>query len=204
MNGTTNCVLYSIQISIECDSLSFLEFLMVLVGLVGASAISEVLVFWGWLIRCWPKVDQPQLILLATVWIVMNLVAHISGLWNYRSVEFGQMYQTYLIVLPVIAIAMSITVLIPASNLEEIDDFDSYYFRVVRPATVLCAVHAALALLADQLPGAAAPPMSVMLVEIGLLILMSVVRTEIVHYTAWSALHFLLWGAVIASGGYVE
>ena len=52
---------------------------MVLVGLVGAIAISEILVLWGWLIRRRAEVKQPQLILISTVWIVGNLVAHISS-----------------------------------------------------------------------------------------------------------------------------
>jgi hypothetical protein len=114
---------------------------MVLVGLVGAIAISEIVVFWGWLIRCWAKVQRPQLILIATIWIVVNLVAHISGLWNYRAVEFVQMYQTFLIVLPVIAIALCVTVFVPSNDLDEIADFDAYYFQVARPTTALCALH---------------------------------------------------------------
>ena len=176
---------------------------MVLVGLVGAIAISEIVVFWGWLIRCWAKVQQPQMILIATVWIVVNLVAHISGLWNYRAVEFVQMYQTFLIVLPVITIALCVTVLVPSKDLDEIADFDAYYFQVARPATALCALHAALALLADQLPGAVGPPAVFMILTFSLLVLMSIVRTKLVQYAGWGALHLLLWGAIAASGSYV-
>jgi hypothetical protein len=177
---------------------------MVLVGLVGAIAISEILVLWGWLIRRRAEAKNPQLILIATVWIVVNLVAHISGLWNYRAVEFVQMYQTFLIVLPVIAIALCVTVLVPSNELGEVDDFDAYYFQVARPATALCALHVMLSLLADQLPGAVAPPAEFMLVTFSLLVLMSVVRTRVVQYAGWGALHILLWGAVLASGSYVE
>ena len=68
--------------------MSYFEFLMVLIGLVGAIAVSEMLVFWGHAIRNWGSIRSPGLLATASGWMMFNVITHVTGIWAYREVEF--------------------------------------------------------------------------------------------------------------------
>ncbi len=117
--------------------MSYFEFLMVLVGLVGAIAVSEILVFWGHSIQNWGSVRSPGLLAAACSWMLLGVIGHVTGIWAYREVEFDY-YRTFVVVLPVVVLALGITILVPRSDREEITDFEAHYFSVA-PAAFGCA-----------------------------------------------------------------
>ena len=62
--------------------MSYFEFLMVLIGLVGAIAVSEILVFWGHAIRNWGSVRGPGLLGAACSLMLFNVIGHVTGIWG--------------------------------------------------------------------------------------------------------------------------
>jgi hypothetical protein len=133
--------------------MSYFEFLVVLIGLVGAIAVSEILVFWGYAIRRWGSVRAPGLLAAACSWMLTNVIGHVTGIWTYREVEFDY-YRTYAVVLPVVVLALGITILVPGSDREEVIDLEAHYFSVAPAAFGCIALFQLFGLLADQLPGA--------------------------------------------------
>jgi len=168
--------------------MSYFEFLMVLIGLVGAIAVSEILVFWGHAIRNWGSVRGPGLLGAACSLMLFNVIGHVTGIWAYRDVEFGY-YQTFVVVLPVVVLALGITILVPGSDREKITDFEAHYFSVAPAAFGCIALFGLLALLADQLPGVQeVPPWWYMLATAGLFVTLALVRNRAVHIVVWIAL----------------
>ena len=77
--------------------MSFFEFVMVLIGLVGAISLSTILTFNGYIIRHWQQVENPLLFLLLNIWLIFNVIGHISGIWAYRNVDLGVYSSTFII-----------------------------------------------------------------------------------------------------------
>ena len=162
---------------------------MVLLGLVGALAISEILVFWGYAIRNWRSIERPGLLAAASGWVMFLRIAHVTGIWAYREVEFGPMYQSFVVVLPVVALALGVTILIPGSDRQSITDLEAHYFSVAPAAFGCVAMNQLLGLLADQLPGAQeVPPWGFILALAGLLAVLAMIRSRAVHIACWIAM----------------
>ena len=54
--------------------MTLFEFVMVLVGLVGAIAISVLVTYLGHVIRNWSNVRNPTLFLMLSAWMILNVI----------------------------------------------------------------------------------------------------------------------------------
>ncbi len=159
---------------------------MVLIGLVGAIAVSEILVFWGHTIRNWSSVRSPGLLATASGGMMLVVITHVTGIWAYREVELEPLYQTLVVVLPVIVLALGVTILIPGRDREGITDLEAHYFAVAPASFVCTALFFLLALMADQLPGAEeVPPWWYMLTLAGLFLGLGLIRSKAFHIAGW-------------------
>lgn len=148
--------------------MTFFEFLMVLVGLVGAIAISVLLTYLGHITRNWHLVKNPSLFLLLAFWLIFNVIGHLSGIWAYRFVDLEMTFSVFVVIAPVIFFTLAVTTLVPSrvKDDEEID-LDVVYFATSRSVFCLLALHESAALAADYLPGVTgAPPALFMLVMV--------------------------------------
>lgn len=165
--------------------MSFFEFLMVMVGLVGAIAISVILTFLGHVTRNWAHVRNPTLFLMLSVWLIFNVVGHISGIWAYRLVEFEGTFSVFVVISPVIFFTLAVTTLIPFNVSDnEVIDLDTVYFASWRSVFFFLAAHEAAALGADYLPGViGAPPALFMAFMVAIFLVGMTTRNKSVHYT---------------------
>ncbi len=173
--------------------MSFFEFIMVLIGLVGAISISIILTYLGYLIRNWAVAKNPTLFLLLITFMMLNVIGHISGIWAFRFVDLDIYFSVYVIIAPVIFFTLAVTTLIPAVADENLTiDLDAIYFSSSRSVFFLLAVHEATALAADYLPGVIDAPPALFMVAMILIFLfgMSTKRKDI---------HFFLLSSVIGS-----
>jgi hypothetical protein len=163
--------------------MSFFEFLMVLIGLVGAIALSVILTYLGHLIRNWQFVQNPTHFLLLIFWMVANVIGHIIGIWAYRFVDLDVYFSTFVIMSPVVIFTLAVTTLIPTSTPEnETIDLDSIYFASSRSVFFLLALHCASALADDYLPGVTgAPPALFMLTMVAILLIASATKHKPTH-----------------------
>ena len=164
--------------------MTFFEFLMVLVGLVGAIAISVILSYLGHIIRNWQLVKNPTLFLLLTTWMLFNVIGHIAGIWAYRFVDLESQAIVFVVVAPVIFFTLAATTLVPshAKDHQEID-LDSVYFHSSRSVFFFLTIHEAAGLAADYLPGVVdAPPAAFMLTMISLFLLGMTTKHRVTHY----------------------
>ena len=145
--------------------MDFFEFLLVLVGLVGAIAISTLLVYLGHVIRCWDRVERPFLFLTFVAWLLINVIGHITGIWAYRNVELDVYFSAFVIIGPIIFFTLAVTILIPQQKNDTTPiDLDVIYFDSSRAVFVFLTLHVLSALAADFLPGVTdAPPVAFML-----------------------------------------
>jgi hypothetical protein len=165
--------------------MTFFEFLMVLIGLVGAIALSVILTYLGHIIRNWRHVKNPALFLLLVFWLIFNVIGHISGIWAYRFVDLEIAFSVFVVITPVILFTLAVTTLIPsrAKDHEEID-LDTVYFSSFRSVFFLLVLHESAALGADYLPGVTgAPPALFMLVMIAIFLVGMTTKHKGVHYT---------------------
>ncbi|MFT5693601.1 MAG: hypothetical protein ACI92E_002944 [Oceanicoccus sp.] len=165
-------------------NMSFFEFIMVLIGLVGAISISVILTYLGYVTRNWDFVKNPALFLLLTVWMVFNVIGHISGIWAYRFVDLEIHFSVFVVIAPVIFFTMAVTTLIPIiTQDDEAIDLDAIYFRSSRSVFFFLAVHEFTALAADYLPGVTgAPPAFFMLTMVLIFLIGMVTKRKDVHY----------------------
>jgi len=164
--------------------MSFFEFLMVLVGLVGAIAISVILSYLGHITRNWQHVKNPALFLLLTVWMIFNVIGHIAGIWAYRFVDLEIHASVFIVVAPVIFFTLAATTLVPStSEDDQAIDLDSVYFRSSSSVFFFLAIHEATALGADYLPGVVgAPPAAFMLAMVTVFLVGMTTKNKRVHY----------------------
>lgn len=139
--------------------MTFFEFLMVLIGLVGAIAISSLLTYLGHVIRNWRQVENATLFLLLSFWMIVNVIGHISGIWAFRFVDLELHFSTFVIIAPILFFTLATTTLIPSVVRDnEPIDLDSIYFASSTTVFLLLALHEASALGADFLPGVSGAP----------------------------------------------
>ena len=164
--------------------MTFFEFLMVLVGLVGAIAISVILTYLGHITRNWQRVKNPSLFLLLAFWLIFNVIGHISGIWAYRFVDLEMTFSVFVVIAPVIFFTLAVTTLVPSrvKDHEEID-LDAVYFSSYRSVFFFLVLHQTAALGADYLPGVTgAPPALFMLVMIIILLMAMTTKNRGIHY----------------------
>jgi len=164
--------------------MTFFEFLMVLVGLVGAIAISVILSYLGHITRNWQFVKNPVLFLLLTTWMLLNLIGHLAGIWAYRFVDMENHGIIFVVVAPVIFFTLAATTLIPSTSIDHREiDLDSVYFHSSRSVYFFLAIHEAAALAADYLPGVVnAPSPWFMLAMVLILLFGMTTKNKLVHY----------------------
>jgi len=164
--------------------MSFFEFIMVLIGLVGAIAISVILTYLGHLTRNWKFVKNPALFLLLSGWMIFNVIGHISGIWAYRFVDLETHFSVYVIIAPVVFFTLAATTLIPAVTHEnESIDLDEIYFSTSKSVFFFLALHESLALAADYLPGViGAPPAIFMITMILIFFIGMFTKLKKIHY----------------------
>lgn len=164
--------------------MTFFEFLMVLIGLVGAIALSALLTYLGHIIRNWSQVKNATLFLLLSVWMIFNVVGHISGIWAFRFVDLEVYTSTFIIIFPILFFTLATTTLIPsvAQDAESID-LDSIYFASSPMVFGLLALHEATALGADFLPGVIdAPPALFMLTMVVIFLVGMLTKHKTTHF----------------------
>ncbi|MEH6559147.1 MAG: hypothetical protein V7459_09650 [Oceanicoccus sp.] len=152
--------------------MSFFEFIMVLIGLVGAISLSVILIYLGYVARNWDFVKNPTLFILLNSWLIFNVIGHISGIWAYRFVDLEVQFSTFVIIAPVVFFTLAVTTLIPsAAEDNQTIDLDAVYFSSSRIVFFLLAVHELTALAADYLPGVTGAPPVVFMVTMILIFL---------------------------------
>jgi hypothetical protein len=164
--------------------MTFFEFLMVLIGLVGAIAISAILTYLGHVTRNWQYVKNPALFILLSFWLIFNVIGHLSGIWAYRFVDLEMTVSVFIVIAPVIFFTLAVTTLIPniAKDNETID-LDEVYFSSSRGVFIFLFLHLAAALGADYLPGVVnAPPPLFMLIMILVFLVGSMTKNRKAHY----------------------
>lgn len=109
--------------------MSRFEFNTVLVSIVLAFAISEILTSWGRLVRHRHQVRSPGLYVLATSWVLAAIVVHWFGLWAYRDAPFDRVFETLLILLPALVIALVCFVWVPDPRASGAFDLEAHYFE---------------------------------------------------------------------------
>lgn len=156
---------------------------MVLIGLVGAIAISALLSFLGHITRNWKTVSNPLLFLVLAFWMLVNVVGHITGIWAYRHVDLDVYTTTFIIVAPIVFFTLAVTTLVPTNVLDDQNlDLDMVYFSTCRPVFVLLALHTLTAVIADYLPGVTdAPPPAFMITMTILLVAGAITKSKRVH-----------------------
>ena len=164
--------------------MTLFEFIMVLVGLVGAIAISVILTYLGHVTRNWECVKNPALFLMLAIWLIFNVIGYISGIWAYRFVDLDVGFSVFVLIAPVIFFTLAVTTLIPSglTDHEEID-LDAVYFSSSRSVFFFLALHEAAALGADYLPGViGAPPMLFMIVMVAIFLAAMTTKHKPSHY----------------------
>ncbi len=157
---------------------------MVLVGLVGAIALSVILTYLGHVTRNWHVVKNPTLFLLLSFWLIFNVIGHIAGIWAYRFVDLDITFSVFVVVAPVVFFTLAVTTLVPSrvKDHEEID-LDAVYFSASRGVFIYLALHESAALAADYLPGVTgAPPPFFMLVMITIFLVGVTTKHRGTHY----------------------
>ena len=164
--------------------MTFFEFLMVLIGLVGAIAISIILTYLGHITRNWEHVKNPTLFLLFAFWLIFNVIAHLSGIWAYRFVDLEMTSSVFIVIAPVIFFTLAVTTLVPnwVKDNEEID-LDTVYFSSSRGVFAFLVLHESAALGADYLPGVTGAPSPLfMLVMIIIFLVAMTTKHRGTHY----------------------
>ena len=163
--------------------MTFFEFIMVLIGLVGAIAISVILTYLGHVTRNWSFVKNPTLFLLLAAWMIFNVIGHISGIWAYRFVDLEVHFSIFVIIAPVVFFTLAATTLIPATiHDNQPIDLDAIYFSSSRSVFLFLAVHESTALAADYLPGVTgAPPAFFMVTMITIFLIGTMTKRKSIH-----------------------
>jgi hypothetical protein len=164
--------------------MTFFEFLMVLVGLVGAIAISVLLTYLGHITRNWNLVKNPGLFLMLSFWLIFNVIGHLSGIWAYRFVDLEMTTTVFILIAPVFFFTLAVTTLVPsrAKDDEEIDR-ELVYFSTSQSVFCYLALHESAALAADYLPGViGAPPALFMLLMIVIFLIGMMTKHKGTHY----------------------
>lgn len=141
------------------------EFLMGLVGFVGAIAISSVLVFWGSVAQRPNDFERPWFLLAITIGLVLNLIIHIGGIWGYRDVAFDMYYKVVILLLPVVFLTLSVTTFIPSTKTTS-QNLEAHYFTSARYGYSFLAITFVVSVLIDELPGVVSLDMSWWLVGV--------------------------------------
>jgi ABC-type iron transport system FetAB permease component len=131
--------------------MSRFEFNTVLVSIVLAFAISEILTAWGRLIRYRGRVRSVSLFVLASSWTLVAILAHWFGIWAYRGVPFDNLFQTLLVVLPSLVIALVCFIWVPDIATQDDFDVERHYFESARWTLPLIAIFLVLGVASDIL-----------------------------------------------------
>jgi hypothetical protein len=164
--------------------MTFFEFLMVLIGLVGAIAISAILTYIGHITRNWQHVKNPTLFLLLCLWLIFNVIGHLSGIWAYRLVDLEATSTVFVVIAPVIFFTLAVTTLVP-SRLKDNEkiDLDDVYFSSSGGVYIFLFLHESAALGADYLPGVInAPPPVFMLTMMLIFLVAMMTKHKNTHY----------------------
>ena len=165
---------------------------MVLVGLVGAIALSSILPYLGYLIRNRQQVSQPLLFLLLISWMIFNLIGHVSGIWAYRFVSLDVYTTTFVIMAPIMFFTVATTTLIPQNHPDHVPvNLEEVYWASSKSVYVLLALHTASALAADYLPGVTGAPPALFMASMTAILLLAA-------FTRHKGLHVVLLVVIIA------
>ncbi|MGI9432324.1 MAG: hypothetical protein ACR2PQ_08930, partial [Myxococcota bacterium] len=115
--------------------MSRFEFNSVLVSIMLAFAAAELVTAWGRVLRR-PEVFGFSLrFFLLSSWLLVSLVLHWFGLWGYREVPFDTPFQSLVILLPALMLALVTKVLTP-DVVAGAGALERHYESVSRPLLV--------------------------------------------------------------------
>ena len=131
--------------------MSEFEFISVFVSIVVAFAMAELLMGWGRLIRARDRIQRPFFFIGWTSWLLLLMCFHYLGIWEYQAVDFYNVGQLVLLLLPPIVLVLLTFVLTPEINPGQTIDLEQHYFDVHHWFFTLAIVFLLLALIADMM-----------------------------------------------------
>ncbi len=174
--------------------MSAFEFSLIPIAIVIGFAITQLLSLWASLIRNWQAVSQPAFYVSISLWLLVALLVHFTGLWAYREVSFGSFGTLLLVISPTLFFMLSISVLVPDGG-QLAGNLSDYYFERSRSVLGLAALAAALSGVPDFLPGVISSPGPWLLVWIIPLASLAFTNNRAAH----SAGHVFIWIVVIVT-----
>ena len=130
------------------------EFNSVLVSILLAFAAAELVTLWGRVLRDRARFGMSWPVALLSLWLFLSLVMHWFGLWAYRELPFDAAWQSLLVLLPAMVLALATHVLTPDAGAEGPGALEAHYRAVRRVAPPLCGLFMLLATVTDHaLPG---------------------------------------------------
>lgn len=178
------------------------EFISVFVSIVVAFAMAELLMGWGRLIRARDRIARPAFFIGWTSWLLLLMSFHYLGIWEYQSVDFYNVGQLVLLLLPPIVLVLLTFVLTPEVSGDEKIDLEAHYFDVHRWFFSLSIVFLVLALLSDlMLPSFGATWVSRLILEAIIILTLVVLyfsRNRAVHFGVMGFnLLYLIFGSIV-------
>lgn len=179
--------------------MSAFEFVLILVAIVAAFAISEILAAWGGLIRARTSLRRAGLYCCSSLLLFLLIVRYVWLFWGLREAEW-QFLAFFFRFLPMLVLALAAHVI--ALTPKNISDVTGSYFAQARPLYILLTVYfvllvvADLVSLSDYLSGNARTGglsvrylSSARLIEAAVLLALAHVRRPLIH---WAVLLVLL------------
>ena len=123
--------------------MSAFEFSLIPIAIVIGFAITQLLSLWASLIRNWQSISQPAFYVSISLWLLVALLVHFTGLWAYREVSFGSVGTLLLVISPTLFFMLSISVLVPIGG-QLAGNRSDYYFERSRSFLGLAAWASAL------------------------------------------------------------
>jgi hypothetical protein len=131
--------------------MSEFEFISVLVSIVVAFGMAELIIGWGRLIRARANISKPFFFIGWSVWLLLLMVFHYLGIWEYQAVDFHSVGQLVLLLSPPIVLVLLTFVLTPEARGARDLDLEAHYFDVRYWFFALVGVFLSLSLVADML-----------------------------------------------------
>ncbi|MGR8950427.1 MAG: hypothetical protein ACU84Q_20480 [Gammaproteobacteria bacterium] len=184
--------------------MSQFEFFMIIASVLVAIGLTEVVGWWGQLLRSDKPIEVSRIHLGWSVVFVCNVVLYWSGFWAYNDVELTSFGQIWMLLLPTLFLILVAFALTPGTTNEEAER--GGYFERKRSKIFGCwAAFCFLAVLADvaivdsptwegAIPG---------LVVVSVFAICATVRNSVANYAAM-VLFLLLFVVVPVSLGFRE
>lgn len=181
--------------------MSEFEFISVFVSIVVAFAMAELLMGWGRLIRARGRIRRPFFFIGWTSWLLLLMSFHYLGIWEYQAVDFYNVGQLVMLLLPPIVLVLLTFVLTPELVPGQSIDLEDHYFDVHHWFFGLSILFLILALAADvMLPSFASTWVSRLVLEaimILTLVLLFITDRRAVHIGVLGFnLIYLIFGSI--------